>query len=128
MKSLKFSIRKFLKSFCYAAKGILEVYSHEQNFKVHTLMAFLAVLMGAIFRIALWEWCFLFLVIALVIASEMINTALEKLCDLTQPEQDERVRVIKDVSAGMVLVCAVGALAVGFIIFLPKLIHFLQSL
>ena len=125
---MKFSFSKFFKSFGYAIKGVAEVFCREQNFKVHTLMGFLAILLGCLFQIALWEWCFLALVIALVLAAEMVNTALEHLCNITHPEQNETVRVIKDVSAGMVLVCALGALVVGIVIFLPKVIAFLQNL
>ena len=125
---MKFSFSKFFKSFGYAIKGVAEVFRKEQNFKVHTLMALLAILLGCFFQIAPWEWCFLAVVIALVLAAEMVNTAMENLCDVAEPNQNETIRVVKDVSAGMVLVCAIGALAVGIVIFLPKLIAFLQAL
>ena len=125
---MKFSFSKFFKSFGYAIKGVSEVFRNEQNFKVHTLMGLLAILLGFFFQIAPWEWCFLAVVIALVLAAEMVNTAMEHLCNITHPEQNETVRVIKDVSAGMVLLCAIGALTVGIVIFLPKLIAFLQAL
>ena len=125
---MKFSFSKFFKSFSYAAKGVGEVLKKEQNFKVHTLAAFLAILLGCFFKISPWEWCAVILVIAMVLASEMANTAMEKLCDVTHPEHNEAIRVVKDVSAGMVLICAIGALAIGLIIFLPKVIAFLQNL
>lgn len=125
---MKFSFSKFIKSFGYAFRGIGEVFCREQNFKVHTLMGILALLLGWFFQISPWEWCFLAVVIALVLAAEMANTAIENLCDVTHPEQNETIRVVKDVSAGMVLVCAIGALAVGIVIFLPKLIDFIGSL
>ena len=123
-----FSFSKFFKSFSYAFRGIWEVFRREQNFKVHTLAAITALLLGWFFCISPWEWCFLIVVIALVFASEMINTAIERLSDVAEPKQNETIRVVKDVSAGMVLVCAMGALCVGIIIFLPKVIAFLQSL
>lgn len=123
-----FSFSKFFKSFSYAFRGIWEVFRREQNFKVHTLAAIVALLLGWFFHISPWEWCFLIVVIALVLAAEMVNTAMERLSDVAEPNQNETIRVVKDVSAGMVLVCAMGALAVGIIIFLPKVIAFLQSL
>ena len=125
---MKFSFRKFFKSFGYAFRGVAEVFNKEQNFKVHTLAASLALLLGWFLKISPWEWCFLAVVIALVMAFEMANTAIEKLCDVTEPNQNETIRVVKDVSAGMVLVCAIGALTVGIVIFLPKIIAFLQNL
>ncbi|MBE7018455.1 MAG: diacylglycerol kinase family protein [Ruminococcaceae bacterium] len=125
---MRFSFGKFFKSFTYAAKGIAEVYKREQNFKVHTLAAMVALFLGWFFKVSPWEWCFLAVVIALVMAAEMVNTAMENLCDVTHPEKNETIRVVKDVSAGMVLVCAIGALVVGIVIFLPKIIAFLQNL
>ncbi|MBO5408488.1 MAG: diacylglycerol kinase family protein [Clostridia bacterium] len=125
---MKFSFRKFFKSFVYAAKGVTEVFRQEQNFKVHTLMAVLALLLGWFFHVTPWEWCVLILVITTVLAAEMINTAIENLCDVTEPNQNETIRVVKDISAGMVLVCAVGAFVVGIVIFLPKVLVFLQAL
>ena len=125
---MKFSFRKFFKSFSYAANGVIEVFKKEQNFKVHTLAAILALLLGCFFKISSWEWCILILVIAMVLAAEMVNTAIENLCDVAEPNQNETIRVVKDISAGMVLVCAMGSLVVGIIIFLPKGIDFIKSL
>ena len=118
---MKFSVRKFLKSFVYAVRGVLDVLKEEQNFKVHLFVAMWVILFGVLFGVSPSEWCVLLLTISLVLTSEILNTALEKLCDLIHPEQNETVRVIKDVSAGMVLLCAIGALLIGIVIFLPKL-------
>lgn len=128
VKFLKFSLKKFFKSFQYAATGIQEVFSKEQNFKVHTLIGILALLLGLLFSISATEWCFLFVVISLVFASEMLNTVIEHLCDKVEPNQDETIRIVKDISAGMVLVCALGAFFVGIVIFLPKVIFLLQHI
>lgn len=125
---MKFSFSKFFKSFTYAFRGIGEVFKKEQNFRVHTLAAILALLLGWFFHISSWEWCIVILVITAVLAAEMINTAIENLCNVAEPNQNETIRVVKDVSAGTVLVCAIGALAVGIVIFLPKLIDFIGSL
>ena len=125
---MKFSFRKFLKSFGYAFRGVAEVFRKEQNFKVHTIIAILAMLLGCFFKISSWEWCFLILVIAIVLASEMMNTAIENLCNVAEPNQNETIRAVKDISAGMVLICAMGALAVGIVIFLLKVIDFIQSM
>lgn len=124
---MKFSVRKFLKSFSYAFRGISDVFRREQNFKVHCLIGLIALLLGWFFHIPPTQWCFLIVVIALVLASEMLNTAIENLCDVAEPNQNETIRIVKDISAGMVLVCALGALAVGIVIFLPKVIGFLKA-
>ena len=99
------------------------MFRQEQNFKVHILATVLVIVFGLWLMVSPIEWCILFLTVSLVLAAEMLNTVLEKLCDLTHPEQNETVRIIKDISAGMVLVCAIGALCTGLVIFLPKLIE-----
>ncbi len=90
---------------------------------MHLLAAFFVILFGLLCKVSPIEWCILFFTISLVLASEMMNTAIEKICDITHPEPNETVRIIKDVSAGMVLVCAIGAVGIGMVIFLPKLIN-----
>ena len=125
---MKFSFQKFIKSFGYAFRGIGDVFLKEQNFKVHSLAAILAIVLGFLLKIAPWEWCVLILVIAMVLAAEMANTAIENLCNAAEPGPSEIIRVAKDVSAGMVLICAIGALGVGIVVFLPKIIAFLQNL
>jgi diacylglycerol kinase (ATP) len=52
----------------------------------------------------------------------MINASLERLCDIIQPDSDPRIKVIKDISAGAVLVVSMASLFIGLIIFLPKLL------
>lgn len=91
-------------------------------------MGAIALGLGWFFHISGIEWCFLAVVISLVLASEMLNTAIENLCDVAEPNQNETIRIVKDISAGMVLICALGALSVGIVIFLPKVYHFLVQL
>ena len=78
---------------------------------------------GVIFNISKTEWLFIAVCCAAVIATEMINTAIEKLCDMVSTEIHPVIKIIKDVSAGAVLVCAIGSVVVGSIIFLPKIIE-----
>lgn len=84
-------------------------------------MAVLAILGGWLFRISSGEWIAVFVAIGLVFAAEAINSAIERLADVVQPEKDERIRDVKDISAGAVLACAITALVIGIIVFLPKL-------
>lgn len=116
-------LNKFFHSFLYAARGICQCFQTEQNFRFHTLAAICALVLGVLLRISPTEFSLIFIVIALVMSAELLNTAIEKLCDFTDPNQNETIGKIKDLSAGMVLVTAIGALGVGILIFLPKLYH-----
>ena len=60
--------------------------------------------------------------LGLVLAAELVNTIVERLVDLVHPDHSESVRAIKDVSAGVVLITALGALAVAGLLFLPRLV------
>ncbi len=112
MKDLK----SLLRSFMYAFKGLGWMISHERNFRIHlTFLGFMTyflvrfdyfVLTGA-------QVAILVLTSALVLASEMINTAIEKTNDAAIKEKNEAVKVAKDVAAGAVLVFAISSVLVG---------------
>jgi diacylglycerol kinase (ATP) len=85
-------------------------------------MTILVVLAGFLFKITNVEWLAVVFAIGLVLAGEAINSAIERLSDVVQPERDDRIRDVKDISAGAVLICAITAAIIGFIVFLPKLI------
>ena len=111
-----------MKSFAFAFKGLAELIKSEPNARIHVGASVVAIIAGFLLNISKLEWCAVFIAIALVISSEAFNTAIEKLVDHLFPYQNEIARIIKDISAGAVLICAIIALIVGLIIFLPKLI------
>ncbi len=106
-------------SFKYALRGIRAAYASERNLKIHAIIAGIVALMGFYFNVSTWSWIILLILIGLVIAAEMTNTAIEKIMDLLHPEKAENVRIIKDISAGMVLVLSIMAAIVGILIFYP---------
>jgi diacylglycerol kinase len=73
---------------------------------------------AALARIEPWGWAAVFLCFGLVIASELVNTAIERLCDLYTAEQSKAVRDVKDIAAGAVLVSAAAAVAVAAAVFI----------
>ena len=76
---------------------------------------------GLFFSVSTIEWCLLILAIAMVLCAEGMNTAIEFLTDLASPNFHELAGKTKDVAAGAVLISAIGAAIIGFIIFLPKI-------
>ena len=121
-------MKKIVKSFTYAFNGLKLCFASEVNFKIHLLSAILVLLLGVVFRISSTEWLAIIFCIAFVTALEMINTAIEKLCDVVNAAFDPGIKKVKDITAGAVLVAAVGSLVIGVIIFLPRIIVYIKSL
>ncbi|MBO6518308.1 MAG: diacylglycerol kinase family protein [Bacteroidia bacterium] len=108
-----------IKTFKHALRGIASAFQSERNMKIHVVMALMVLAQVYFFRIPRDEWVILVILIGLVISAEMMNTAIEKLADLIHPGIDERVRFIKDVAAGAVLVLSIAAAVIGIGILLP---------
>lgn len=115
-------MRKFIRGFGYAFNGIWHAAATQLNFKVHLVAAVVAVLGGWALHISPDEWLWIILCIGLVLAAELFNTAIEFLTDLVSPEYNKKAGLVKDMSAGAVLVIAICALIIGLIIFVPKLL------
>ena len=114
-------MKRFLLGFKYAYQGVKYAYSTQINFKVHTGLAILAIILGFYLSLSRFEWICVFASIALVMISELFNTALEVLVDLISPGYHPKAGAIKDLASAAVLLTALLALIVGLIIFTPKL-------
>ena len=93
----------------------------ERNMKIHVLAMAVVVVLGFYLKLNLTEWCFITLTIALVIGSELFNTAIETIVDMVSPEKNPKAKLAKDISAAAVLAFSIGAAIIGMIIFIPKL-------
>lgn len=124
----KRGIGRFLSSFKYSLEGLKYAYKHEQSLFVHVLVTILVVGMGIIFHIRLSEWVLSLIIIALVIATELINTSIEALVDLSCPKQDPLAKIAKDTASAAVFVFSFTAAICGVLIYLPKLIDYITFL
>lgn len=104
---------KFFRGFKYAAKGIIYAVNHERNMRVHIVVAIYLLYFVGYYNLPNVELAILMLVIALVLCLELVNTAIERVCDLYSKEYNSLIKIIKDVSAGAVLVAAIFAVAVA---------------
>lgn len=93
---------------------------HEPNMRFHLAAAVGVVIAGAAFRVPLAQWTALVFAITLVLLGEILNTAIEAVLDIVQPEHHPLVQVVKDVAAGAVLVAATGAVVIALIVFVPR--------
>ncbi|AGK71498.1 diacylglycerol kinase [Streptococcus cristatus] len=118
----KWKNRDVISSLEFALTGIFTAFKEEKNMRSHVLSAVAAIIAGLIFRISAMEWLFLLLSIFLVIAFEIMNSAVENVVDLASDYHfSMRAKNAKDMAAGAVLVVSGFAVITGLIIFLPKL-------
>ena len=122
MKQSKFSILERLLSFKFAFNGIKLFFKEEHNSWIHLLLTMTAITFGVWLKISLLEWVLIVFCIGFVFVTEIINTAIENICNFISPEKHSIIKRIKDLSAAAVLFSAVTSLIVGVLIFLPKLI------
>ncbi|NQV23838.1 MAG: diacylglycerol kinase family protein [Rhodopirellula sp.] len=110
-------------SFRHAFRGLGFALRSEIHVRIH-LVATLAVIgAGLYFDLSINEWCSVSLAIGLVIASEILNTAIERLVDIVRPEHDAAAGQVKDLASAATLVAAFAAAVIGLLIFGP---HFLN--
>ncbi|TSC55162.1 MAG: diacylglycerol kinase [Parcubacteria group bacterium LiPW_30] len=115
--------KKFIKSFTFALKGLKLAWKEEFNFKIEIFLGLIAILLALTFQVNTIQFAIIFLTIVIVLAVEMLNTALEELCDKLRPENDPYVAKIKDLAASAVLISSIGAITVGIFIFGPYLLE-----
>lgn len=113
-------VRNRIRGVGFAFKGALLLIKTEASIKTQVFITLIVTAFGFYFDISTTEWILQILAIALVLGIEGLNTAIEKLADYVQPEFDEKIGFIKDISAGAVMLVSIAASVVGLIIYLPK--------
>jgi diacylglycerol kinase len=124
----EFKNKKMKKVFLFAVNGVIHCFRNELNFRIQLVAALIAVLLGFIFNINQTEWFVIILCCIIVLALELINTAIENLCDLVSKDFHPVIKIVKDTAAGAVLVSAAGAAVAGVVIFVPLIIHQIKIL
>ena len=118
----KWKNRDFISSLEFAITGIFTAIKEERNMRKHALSALVAILAGLVFRISATEWLFLLMAVFLVIALEIVNSAIENVVDLASNYHFSMLaKNAKDMAAGAVLVVSCYALITGMIVFIPKI-------
>jgi diacylglycerol kinase len=107
-------------SFKHAFRGVGYMARHEPNMRFHLLAATGVLVAAAAFRLPLTQWAALIFAITLVLLGETLNTAIEAVLDLVQPDHHELVGVVKDLAAGAVLVASAGSAVIAAIVFIPQ--------
>ena len=116
----------FLKSIQYAIEGIKTAFQEEPNFKIHFAIAILVLILAGFLGFSSSEWLLLLFTISFVLVVEFINTSLEDMVSLINPEVHPLAKKAKDVMAAAVLISAITSVFVGVILFLPKLLGYFR--
>ncbi len=111
-----------LKSVGFALKGAIKLITTEHSVMVQSTIAVLMIIAGFYFEISRTEWMFQILAFGLVLSIEGLNTAVEKVADFVHPDYHERIGFIKDIAAGAVFFAALTAIAIGLLIYVPRLV------
>jgi len=118
----RFSVVARGRSFRYALRGMGIILKTQHNFWIQLVAAAVVAGMGVFFSISATEWAILILAMMAVLVAESFNTAIEIDIDLTSPQYHPYARDTKDVAAGAVLLAVIGAVLIGCIIFIPKIL------
>ncbi len=110
------------KAFGHAFNGLSRFIRTDRNGRIHFSISLLVCIAGFYFRISHTEWMLLLLCFPVVLGLEMMNHAIEKLCDTVHPGQHPYIKTVKDVAAAGVLFASIIASVIGCIVFIPKIL------
>ena len=114
--------KRLVDSFNFAIEGLISALKDEKHMKVHILAAIIIVILAILINASKVEILIISLSVSFVIITELVNTAVEAIIDLVSPERHPLAKLAKDVAAGAVLVAAINALCVGYLLFYDKLL------
>ena len=117
------SLKEKIERFKYPINGFVIAWQEEPSFRFHGVSAVLTLLGAYLLDVTYVEFLIIIVMIGVVIVAELLNTALEELCDKFQPTHDPHVAKIKDLAAAAVFASAITAVLVGLAIFIPRIIN-----
>ena len=123
---MSFDLKKLIRSFGFASKGIIAAIISGQNMRIQLLAAIAVIAAGVYFHISVSEWCLVTLCIGMVWMAEAFNTAIEILTNHIQPQFHPEAGKVKDVAAGAVLIISIAAAIVGVLVFWKYLFQLLK--
>ena len=120
-------LRKWLESANYAIEGVLHAAKNERHLRYHLYAASAVLIVSFVLGVNRMEFLIISIVAVLVICAELLNTAVEHVVDLLSPEKNEFAKLAKDIAAGAVLVTALGAAVIGYIVLSPHIMRAFQN-
>lgn len=114
-------MQTFFSGLFHAIEGIFSSWNIGRNFRIQVGCGLISLALCVLLDIQGWEWIVVLVLIGGVLALETINSSIEKLCDLISMQRDPKIKTIKDLSAGAVLIFSFISLVIGCLIFIPKI-------
>ena len=111
------SLRKSINSFNYATKGLKAAWKEERNFRIEVIATIIVVICILYFKFTFIEAILCVIAVSMVLGAELVNTALEDMCDKIEPAQNPAIGRIKDIMAALVLVNVCAAIIIGLLTF-----------
>ena len=119
---------RFLRSFKYSVEGLVYAYKYEQSMLIHVIATIAVIIANIVLRISAVEWLITFIAIGMVLAAELINTAIEAVVDLVTLEIHPLAKIAKDCGSAATFVLAMMAGVIGFAIYLPYIVELIGAL
>lgn len=114
-------LKSFYDTNVYSISGIINYYTHEASGIRHLVVFAIQIILAIVFNANVYEWIILLMLMFLILSIELVNTAIESVCDLVSPEYHKLVKIAKDSGSGATYAIAVLTGIVNLIIFLPKI-------
>ena len=110
-------IPPFYRSFLNSINGVFWMLKSERNFQLEIFGLLINVFLIVFLKLNSLDTALILIVSFAVLGLEIVNTAVEKICDIIQPEYDERIKIIKDIAAGAVVLMSFAAVCVGILVY-----------
>ncbi len=110
------------RSFWNAIKGVIWMLKSERNFQIEVLALLANLFLIVYLKVSTVDAAIILIVCFAVLSLEILNTCVEKICDIIQPEFDQRVKIIKDIAAGSVFIMSIASVFVGVLIYTKYLL------
>lgn len=119
---------RFIKSIKYSLDGLFYAYRYEQSLWIHGCAVIIAIILGIIFQIKLSEWAIIFIALGIILALELINTAIEAAVDLTTTEIHPLAKVAKDCGSAASFVMSIVSIVISLFVFGPYFLEVIDKI
>lgn len=118
-----YGYKRFLNSIKFSLEGLIYAYRYEQSLWLHGFFTFLAIILGIFFKIKLSEWAIIFIALGIILALELINTAIEAAVDLTTTKIHPLAKIAKDCGSAASFVMSIVSAVISLFVFGPYLLE-----
>jgi diacylglycerol kinase (ATP) len=121
-----FKLHPLKESLWFAVRGVVYLFLYHRNMRIIFLSGIAAFLLGIYLKLSHFEFMVLCLTISVVFLAEMFNSAIELIIDMFMDRYHTQIKIIKDISAGVVLIASVNAVIIGYFLFFHRILHLFE--